>query len=387
MNKKRTWITALALLFLGALAGIVLLQRNNQPAEQTGLIGLETDPGSFRRAEPGGMIPFPQVFGPQPDFQTEWWYYTGNLQTADGRHFGYQLTFFRRALQGPTEHIQRESAWAADQVYMAHFTLTDSRTGLFRYQERFSRGAAGLAGAAIEPGFQVWLENWRVEQVGENRYRLHAATQEVELQLELEDLKGPVLQGDQGYSQKSSDPGNASYYFSQTRLQSRGSLRLGGESYSVSGLSWMDREISTSVLGKGEIGWDWFALQLSDGSELMLYQIRRSDGSISPYSTGKLTRPDGSTRSLGFDEVQIEVARTWRSPHSRAVYPAAWVVSIPAEDIRLQINPTIPDQELQVSFTYWEGAVQITRSRAGQDITGVGYIEMTGYAHSMEGQL
>jgi predicted secreted hydrolase len=215
---------------------------------------------------------------------------------------------------------------------------------------------------------------------------LNAAQGELALDLELTDLKGPVLQGDRGYSQKGPDPGNASYYTSLTRLQSAGTVRVGGVTFAVSGLSWMDHEFSTSALSPDQAGWDWFALQLEDGSELMLFQLRRADGSVDPFAGGTFVAPNGETRRLTRDDFELRVNGTWRSPRSRANYPAAWTIKLPSLELTLDIQPYLADQELDVSYRYWEGAVKISGERAGRAVTGDGYIELTGYAGSMGGQ-
>jgi predicted secreted hydrolase len=202
----------------------------------------------------------------------------------------------------------------------------------------------------------------------------------------LTDVKGPILQGDLGYSQKGPEPGDASYYVSQTRLQTTGAIQIGSASYAVTGLSWMDHEFSTGALSQGQVGWDWFALQLDDGSELIVYTLRRSDGTIDPYSRGTLIHPDGSVRTLKRDEFSISSDQTWKSPGSGAVYPSHWSINVPSEDLTVSVSPVIPDQELRLSFTYWEGAVRVDGKKGGQTVTGSGYVELTGYAQSMAGQ-
>ncbi len=380
-------IFSIIILLVGLGAAWLFWSRLPQAPVPTALSGLQVTPGAgFKRALAPVPFTFPQDFGPHPDFQTEWWYYTGNLQTADGRHYGFELTFFRRALQPPGDLPTRSSDWAADQVYMAHFALTDVPGDHFYYQEQFSRGAAGLAGAAGLPTYKVWLYDWQVNQSSPDTYHLAASAKDFAVDLDLKDLKGLALQGDHGLSQKGPTPGDASYYFSQTRLQTSGSIRVGQATLAVNGLSWMDHEYSTSALSAGQVGWSWFALQLDDGSELEVYTIRRSDASIDPYSRGLVVHSDGSTVSLGMGDFTIKNDETWKSPASEASYPSHWMVSVPSENLTLDITPFIPAQELKVSFTYWEGAVKIEGERNGKKVSGSGYVELTGFAQSLAGQ-
>ena len=343
------------------------------------------DPTGFDRVEGPMALSFPADHGPHPDYQTEWWYYTGNLETEGGRHFGYQLTFFRRALVPAGKRPARASAWAADQVYMAHLALTDVDGRDHRARERFARGAAELAGARGEP-FAVWLENWRVEAIAPDSYHLEAAGDGLSLDLRLTDLKGPALQGDGGYSQKGPESGNASFYYSLTRLETAGTVMVDGDSFQVSGLSWMDHEYSTNALSADQIGWDWFSLQLDDGSELMVFQIRRQDGSADPYSSGTVVTPAGERLSLDRDDFEIQVLDRWKSSRTSADYPSRWQIVVPAADLTLSLEPYLADQELDVSYAYWEGAVRVEGERAGRAVRGDGYVEMTGYAASMARQ-
>jgi predicted secreted hydrolase len=225
-----------------------------------------------------------------------------------------------------------------------------------------------------------------VEQSGENRYTLFAAEDGVRLELILEDTKGPILQGNQGYSRKGPEEGNASIYFSQTRLEASGTIEIDGRRSLVRGSSWMDHEFSTSALSTGQIGWDWFSIQLEDGSELMVYTIRRADGSVDDFSQGTVIQPDGKTRRLTRDDFNLKVDETWVSPHSGGKYPSGWSLEIPSEGLILSIRPLLADQELNLSFIYWEGAVEITGQRSGVGISGHGYVELTGYAQSLEGR-
>ncbi len=384
MSKPVRWIALIAIVVGAFFIGFTRISNNVPAKAKPQFIGLAEASDGFERANGPRELVFPRDFGAHDDFQTEWWYYTGNLLSGDGREYGYQLTFFRRALSSPAERVERDSAWAADQIYLAHFTVTDVTGERFFVQERFERGAAGLAGAQGDPAFKVWLQDWNVVQLTQDSYRLTAYQDGVRLQLDLIDQKGAVLQGDRGYSQKGSDAGNASYYFSQTRMAAQGSIVIDGQASEVSGWSWMDHEFSTSALEAGQVGWDWFSIQLDDNTELMFYTIRRSDGTIDRFSKGTVIDADGSTHTLAASDFHIEVESTWRSPHSGAEYPSAWQVEIPSEAMTLQVSPKISDQELNVSIVYWEGAVQVDGNRAGKLVTGSGYVELTGYAQSLE---
>ncbi len=331
------------------------------------------DAAGFARATAPRPFIFPRDHGPHPEYAIEWWYYTGNLQSSEGRRFGFQFTIFRTGLMpGDPE---RPSAWASNSVYMAHFALSDISSGAFHAFERFSRGAAGLAGAQPEP-FRVWLEDWVAEGIGPDGMpmRVYAAEGDVAIDLTLAAGKPPVLQGDRGLSQKSADEGNASYYYSFTRMPINGAVRVGNTTYQVSGLGWMDREWSTSALGADQVGWDWFALHLDDGRDLMFYRLRLRDGGIDPYSKGVLVSAEGAARRLSVDDVLVEPLDEWTSPRSGATYPARWRLRVPAAAIDLTLTPLLADQELPVTVVYWEGAVAISGSAGGS-----GYIEMTGY--------
>jgi predicted secreted hydrolase len=381
-------VIGFALLTLIVAISFFLLQRE-EPQVQARFVALAEQPGDtqdlFKRAQEPIDLEFPADHGPHLDYQTEWWYYTGNLVSDKGQRFGYQLTFFRRSLAPPAMRAERESSWAADQVYMAHFALTDVAGGRHQGFERFTRGAAGLAGAQAVP-YRVWLEDWSVEELELGVVRMQAEQDGLALDLVLVDSKGPILQGERGYSPKGPQPGNASYYYSLSRLETSGAVRVAGEVYSVSGLSWMDHEWSTGALTADQVGWDWFSVQMDGGGDLMLFQLRKEDGSIDSFSSGTLIAPDGSTRHLGRDEFEIRVEDTWRSPQTGADYPARWTVTVPAADLTLQVEPYLADQELTVSYAYWEGTVRVEGQRAGRAIRGQGYVELTGYAGSMQGQ-
>lgn len=332
----------------------------------------------YARAYAPRPFAFPADHGPHPDYRQEWWYFTGNLATPKGRRFGFQLTFFRTALApGP---VERDSAWATRQAYMAHFTVSDIGAGRFHAFERFSRAALGLAGAEAQP-FRVWLEDWSADGEGEGvlPMRLRAAEEGIAVDLTLDSAKPPVLQGDRGLSRKGPAPGNASYYYSLPRMPTRGAVRIGDETFQVEGLSWMDREWSTSGLGEDQVGWDWFSLQLADGREVMFYRLRRRDGSADPFSGGTLVRADGSSRRLGPEDVRLRVLEHWQSPRTGVRYPSRWAFGIPKEGMELEITPYLPDQELDLAVRYWEGAIQVREAAQHSPLAGSGYMELTGY--------
>jgi predicted secreted hydrolase len=332
----------------------------------------------FARALKPQKFAFPSDHGAHNPYRTEWWYFTGNLENSDGRKFGYELTFFRFALSAKPHTSQ--SVWRNNQLYMAHLTLTDVKENRFYTDERFSRAGNELAGAANNK-YQVWLYDWSATAEGNVDFplRLRAKSDQIAIDLVLNTQKSPVLQGEQGLSQKSAEPGNASYYYSYTRLPTWGTLSIAGIVHSVSGNSWMDREWSTSSLSKEQIGWDWFALQFSDNSELMFYQLRRKDGQQDSNSAGSVVLPDSTKVPLKVQDVTIKTLDTWRSPHSKINYPSRWRLSVPGQKLQVDIVPLINDQELNVSYRYWEGAVRINGTKNGKAISGQGYVELTGY--------
>jgi len=333
----------------------------------------------FARALSPRAFVFPADHGPHHDFRTEWWYYTGNLRDRTGRHFGFQVTFFRFALAPGMP--ARASAWASRQAYMAHFALTDTAARRFTAASRSSRQALGLAGAEAEP-FKVWVEDWSAQGVAGDAtsVRLRATDGDVAIDLTLDSAKPVVSQGERGLDRKGSEPGNASFYYSLTRMSTTGRVAIGGVSFDVTGLAWMDREWSTSALGPDLVGWDWMALQLDDGQELMLYQLRHADGRADRFSGGGLIAADGSRRPLAFGDFRIDVLDMWTSPRDATRYPSRWRVAVPREALELEIVPVLADQELALSVRYWEGAVRVSGRFAGRPAAGVGYVELVGYA-------
>ena len=343
------------------------------------------DVSDFPKVTSPRTFSFPADYGPHPEYRIEWWYYTGNLDTDARRHFGYQLTFFRMALR--SKPVERKSTWGTSQTYMAHFALTDVENGRFYAFERKSRGAVGLAGASATP-FSVWVENWSavdgrklphsqqdISSAEDDRIHLSAVEDEVAIDLILEHGKPPVLVGDKGMSQKSADVGNASYYFSLTRMPTHGTIRVEGKTFQVHGASWLDREWGSSFLAKDQAGWNWFGLQLSDDREIMFYVLRQLDGSVSPFSRGLIVSANGSIRPLAVDDIQIDILNYWQSSVGGIRYPSRWRLHIPSEQLTLVIAPYLANQELNLSIgRYWEGAVQISGTSNGH-----GYVELTGF--------
>lgn len=387
------FLSALLLLVMALLsAGVFALTRSEPPGETqaelnvTDALNRATDP-DFARVLAPRVFSFPADHGPHRDYGTEWWYFSGNLDSEEGNHFGYELALFRIGLS--RQQPDRQSRWGASELYMGHLAVTDVSKNQFHSFERISRGALGLAGSSLGEGqtFRVWLEDWSMIGEGsvEPTVRLTAAQDDVAIALELVSDRPLVLQGDRGFSQRSAAPGDASYYYSNTRMSTSGTLRVAGQSFAVSGDSWMDHEWSTLALGEDQVGWDWFSLQLSDGRDLMYYQFRNNDRGTDPFSSGTLILEDGTTRRLSADDVNIQVLDTWESPRG-GKYPIKWRMRLPSDGIEVEIVPYVKNQELDVSIRYWEGAVELIGTSHGRPIEGKGYVEMTGYAETSGGR-
>lgn len=329
--------------------------------------------GEYRKALPGYRFEFPKDHFNHPEFRTEWWYYTGNLHDAAGRRFGYELTFFRHAL----DRSARKNVWQIDDVWFAHFAVSDLDGKRFVHTERFNRAGAGQAGAQTG---RIWNGNWYAKW--HDSMQLSAISDAFSVDLTLIADKPPVVHGKDGVSQKSAGPGRASHYISLTRLRTRGSLTLDGRRYEVQGSSWMDHEFFTHSLESNQSGWDWFSLQFDNGSELMLYRLRRKDGSTEPYSSGTFVDAQGRSKHLRLDDFDLRPGRTWTSSRTGATYPVEWSVRVPSLDIDIKVTTRLDSQELagknKSSPTYWEGAIDVRGSHSGS-----GYLEMTGYAGAL----
>ncbi len=369
---------------MGGMLGVMMLACDfaSQNNERSGveLLSLPATEG-FLRADRPRQFSFPRDHGKHPGFRSEWWYLTGNLESA-GRRFGYQVTFFRFVID-PKE--QSESLWESDAVWLAQAALTDVDNGVFLTSEHLNRELAGLAGATNN-GLDVQSNGWRLYQpVPQGPYQLEIQADEFSLSMMLESSKPVVLQGDNGLSQKSADdPLNASYYYSQTRLQTNGELRLFNQQQVeqqliVTGDSWFDREWSTSALNARQAGWDWFALQLDNQYELMFYRLRLSDSSADAASAGVWVDPVGQVTRLTVDDVQLKPHDFWREPETGKRYPVSWTMTIERLNLELEISAVIPNQHWRGWVRYWEGAVDVRARLMGQPTPGYGYVELTGY--------
>ena len=350
--------------------------------------GIAQPAPEWKQADASRPITLPADHASHPDYKLEWWYYTGNLDSADGRRFGYQLTFFRI---GVSPAPANRSRWAVRDLYMTHLALTDVNGRKYRFIERMNRSGPSWAGAATD-AYKVWNEGWEATRDAAGVHTLRARSREFGLDLRLDESRRVVLHGDRGYSRKGAAAGNASHYYSFTRMATRGTVTVAGQKTEVTGQSWMDHEFGTSFLEPEQAGWDWFSIQLEDGRDLMIFQLRRTDGSIDPRSAGTLVEPDGATTHVTLDTgFRLEPGRTWTSPTSAGRYPIAWTVRLPRSDIMLSVAAAVEDQELHAKgssgVAYWEGAIDVAGSVQGRPVKGRGYLEMTGYSGTPMGRL
>lgn len=341
--------------------------------------------GQYTTALPGYRYEFPRDHFNHEDFQTEWWYTTGNLTASDGHQYGFELTFFR---QGVDRNPGSTQAWDVRDLYLAHLAFSDLDAGKFYHTEQTNRAGPGLAG--IDPNAQrIWNGNWEIRWTDKDEMVLSAVDAQFSFSLGLHPEKPPVIHGEDGDSQKSEGAGHASHYISFTRVKTTGTIELGRGSIAVNGTSWMDHEFFTHQLVAGQVGWDWLSVQLADNTELMLYRFRRKDGSIDPFSSGTYVDAQGKTLHLSSSDFQLSPeGESWTSPVTGATYPIAWTMEIPKLRLKLETSTRLKSQELsgggKLSPNYWEGAITIQGTRGDNSVRGVGYLEMTGYDRPIE---
>jgi predicted secreted hydrolase len=350
----------------------------------TGLLFLQSLAAQYRTALPGYRYEFPRDHFNHPDFQTEWWYYTGNVKSAEGHRFGFELTFFRQAV---SRDESKMGAWDVRDLFLAHLALSDLDGGQFYHAERLNRAGPGIAGVSEASG-RIWNGNWQIQWDGDGQ-KLQAVDERFSLRFALHPEKPPVIHGENGISQKAEGAEHASHYISFTRLDTSGEIELNGKKFAVTGLAWMDHEFFTQQLEAGQAGWDWLSLQLEDKTELMLFHIRRKDGSIDPYSAGTFVDAQGKSMHLRAADFVLEaVGEKWTSPATRATYPIDWKVAIPKLGIELEARTRLAPQELtgktKLAPNYWEGAIQLSGKHGNSSLAGVGYLEMTGYDKAVE---
>lgn len=332
----------------------------------------------FKQALPPYKFTFPRDHASHDEFRTEWWYFTGHLQSTDKRTFGYELTFFRTGLDNDDKE---QNPWNLRNIYLAHFAVTDENGKRFFYREKLNRAGVKFAGASQSVP-DVYNENWSM-RAKNNEFHLKAIDPEFSIDLTLESKKPPVVHGKNGVSQKADCKGCASHYYSLTRLQTSGKMNIGKQTVDVTGLTWMDHEFGSNQLTPSQVGWDWFSVQLDNNIDLMLYVMRNNDGSTDPNSSGTIINADGSTQHLSRKDYVIQTKSTWTSDKTKGKYPSAWHVSIPAVQAELDVVPTVADQELVTKgagVTYWEGASTVKGTYKGRPANGKAYVEMTGYA-------
>ncbi len=341
------------------------------------LLSLSGQATDYKQALPGYHYQFPRDHFNHPEYQTEWWYYTGNLKTEDGHRFGFELTFFRQGVARDA----KQGTWHMHDLYMAHFALSDISGHRFYHDERINRAGPGIAGIDENTG-TIWNGNWQA-RFTEKQQSLRGIDEKFGIQLNLTPAKPPVIHGRDGISQKAAGAGHASHYISFTRLITSGAVEVNGTKYAVQGASWMDHEFFSESMDTNEAGWDWVSLQFNDNTELMLYRMRHKDGSVDPYSSGSYVDAQGKSTFLSAGDFSMTPkGESWTSPQTRGVYPLRWRVAIPALGLEMDVATPLANQEMAGSIgpSYWEGAIDANGTRGGKQLRGVGYLEMTGYA-------
>lgn len=345
----------------------------------------------WKLALPGYHYQFPRDHFSHPDYGTEWWYYTGNLRASNGHRFGFELTFFRRAVDLPKQvTVSSDTTWRPNQIYLAHLALSDIDGSEFYHTQRLNRAGPGLAGVDVAQG-RYWNGNWQVRwlSLATGEQELQAVCRRFTLRLDLKPEKPLVIHGKDGVSQKAPERGRASHYISFTRIRATGQLQWNGRAQPLSGLAWMDHEFFTGQLDQSESGWDWVSIQLDNNEELMLYRIRKKSQQESPYLSGTYVDAQDNSHFLDGSQFSLDPGTvTWQSPDSGSRYPIAWKIRVPSLDLELSEQTSLKNQELftpdGVSPPYWEGAVTYTGTMRSEPVKGVGYLEMTGYKEPVQ---
>jgi predicted secreted hydrolase len=346
---------------------------------------LPVSAADWRLALPGWQFEFPRDHHQHPEFKTEWWYFTGRLEDEAGNSFGYQVTFFRQGLRPLTERGGTTSRFVVDDLKFAHFAVSDIHGQRFHFSQKLNRGAFGEAGFSDSDRL-AWIENWTLQLMPDGAFALRAGDEAAQLELRLENTKPFVIHGENGISQKADGVGHASHYYSGTRLVTAGTLVLAGKSRVVHGESWLDREWGSNQLAPNQAGWNWFSLQFTDGTELMLYQMRTKDGGLDPNSSGTFVVQNGATQRLVRDDYQLLPTKFWSSKASGGRYPIDWQLTVPKLNLRVEISTPLESQELVLKpIAYWEGLVEIQGTRNAASVRGHGYMELTGYSGPLVG--
>ena len=341
------------------------------------LLSITGRAADYQLALKGYHYQFPRDNFSHPDYQTEWWYYTGNVTSSNGRRFGFELTFFRQGIA----RQPNISPWYVHDLYMAHFALSDLTGRRYEHAERINRAGPGIAGVDGEQQV-VWNGNWRAH-IGQHSQQLQAMTEDFSIDLSLTPAKPVVIQGRDGISQKAAGIGHASHYVSLTRLLTSGSIHLNEADYRVTGTSWMDHEFFTGSMAPDESGWDWVGIQFDNDTDLLLYRMRHKDGSVDPFSSGSYVDASGHSTFLSSADFSMQSdGDLWTSTQTKGQYPLRWQISVPRFGLQCTAITSLPDQEFTSRFgpSYWEGAVDVIGKQSGAASHGVGYLEMTGYA-------
>ncbi len=377
--------------YFSALAGFILLAGSSLQGSPNQIRAELTEEG-FPIPSPQTELTFPRAHGSHPAYKIEWWYLTGQMDTAEGRAFGYQATFFRTA--APLEGTRGDRYFGDRQFYMAHMALTDISDGRFYHEERLNRD--GWDASASVEGMDVRNGNWHLVMLNPDteEMELHFTLQDnVRVHLNLEPTKPLIRFGEDGVSRKGPHPAATSYYLSFTNLKTRGTVHLNGTEFTVEGRSWMDHEIASRQLSTGLEGWDWTAIQLEDGREIKAYILRREDGSADAYSRIMWIDADARVQSFGPSAFRWERTRWWRSPQSGTRYPIEVTIHTTDPDsgnpLALKLKPLLDAQEISGDvggIPYWEGACLVINGETGEPL-GRAYLELAGYAESLGDRL